>query len=122
MRRTFFPIVAVLAFNVGAAAQEYSDPTERFGAHGVGHAQGHDIYKKWSPPNNPGTSCCDNSDCRPTKADIDKDGHWLACNGTRWLRVPRERVLAPNLAGDGRSHLCEKDEFIYCFTPGEIRS
>ena len=27
----------------------------------------------------------------------------------------------PLNAGDGRSHLCEKGQFIYCFAPGEIR-
>jgi hypothetical protein len=31
------------------------------GEHGDGHAQQHDIYKNWSPPSNPGTSCCNNA-------------------------------------------------------------
>ncbi len=98
-----------------ASAQDYS------GRHGDGHAEMHDIYKLWTPPQNPNTSCCDNSDCRPTRAFVDTEGHWRAWNGVLWLQVPQDRVLPPNHAGDGRSHLCEKEQFIYCFAPGEIR-
>jgi hypothetical protein len=92
------------------------------GHHGDGHAEGHDIYKRWTPPNNPNTSCCNNADCRPTRAYVDDEGHWRAWNGAMWLIVPPDRVLPPDFAGDGRSHLCEMEQFIYCFTPGEIRS
>jgi hypothetical protein len=91
------------------------------GDHGDGHAQMHDIYQHWHPPLNPGTSCCNNADCRPTRAYVDNDGYWRAWNGVAWLLVPQERVLPSDYAGDGRSHLCEKVGFIYCFTPGEIR-
>jgi hypothetical protein len=91
------------------------------GDHGDGHAEMHDIYQHWHPPLNPGTSCCNNADCRPTRAFVDNDGHWRAWNGAAWLTVPQERVLPVDYAGDGRSHLCEKEGFVYCFTPGEIR-
>ena len=91
------------------------------GQHGDGHAGMHDIYKLWHPPTNPGTSCCNNADCRPTRAFVDEEGNWRAWNGATWLTVPQDRVLPSNYAGDGRSHLCEKEQFIYCFTPGEIR-
>lgn len=91
------------------------------GTHGDGHAQGHDIYKHWSPPGNAQTSCCNDSDCRPTRAYLDGDGRWRAWNGTLWLIVPWERVLPTDHAKDGRSHLCEKGEFVYCFTPGQVR-
>ena len=109
-------IVAIVLTGVGATAFAQS------GHHGDGHAKGHDIYKHWSPPNNPNTSCCNDSDCRPTRAYLDGEGRWRAWNGNLWLIVPQERVLPPDLAGDGRSHLCEKEQFIYCFTPGETRS
>ncbi|MDP2372553.1 hypothetical protein [Reyranella sp.] len=124
------PVVAVallVLFGPTALAQsdelaDYSGrPADHSGRHGDGHAQMHDKYKLWHPPTNPGTSCCDNSDCRPTRAFVDGDGHWRAWNGALWLQVPQDRVLPPNHAGDGRSHLCEKEQFIYCFTPGEIR-
>jgi hypothetical protein len=68
------------------------------------------------------TSCCNNADCRPTRAYVDDNGRWRAWNGTMWLVVPWDRVLPTDFAGDGRSHLCEKGEFIYCFMPGEVRS
>ena len=106
--------VALLALATSAFAQS--------GEHGDGHAGMHDIYQHWHPPLNPGTSCCNNADCRPTRAFVDGEGHWRAWNGSAWLVVPQERVLPTNYAGDGRSHICEKEGFIYCFTPGEIRS
>ncbi len=104
-----------------AFGQSTDSPADYSGRHGDGHAEMHDIYKLWSPPLNPNTSCCDNSDCRPTRAFVDDDGHWRAWNGVLWLQVPQDHVLPPNHAGDGRSHLCEKEQFIYCFAPGEIR-
>jgi hypothetical protein len=105
-----------------ASAQSPPDHSaDHSGRHGDGHAQMHDIYRLWTPPLNPNTSCCDNSDCRPTRAFVDNEGHWRAWNGVLWLQVPQDRVLPPNHAGDGRSHLCEKEQFIYCFAPGEIR-
>jgi hypothetical protein len=115
--------VVALAFLVllGQTAFAQSGPADYSGRHGDGHSQMHDKYKLWHPPLNPGTSCCDNSDCRPTRAFVDGDGHWRAWNGALWLLVPQDRVLPPDYAGDGRSHLCEKEQFIYCFTPGEIR-
>lgn len=95
----------------------------------VPKARAHDIYKGWSPPNNPKTSCCnaqtpDNptGDCRPTRAYLHDDGRWRAWNGAIWLIVPPDRMLPTDYAGDGRSHLCEKGEYIYCFSPGDIRS
>jgi hypothetical protein len=91
------------------------------GAHGDGHAAMHDIYKNWHPPLNQGTSCCNNADCRPTRAFVGDDGHWRAWNGSTWLVVPQDRLLPTDFAGDGRSHLCEMQGHIYCFTPGEIR-
>ena len=91
------------------------------GEHGNGHLQMHDIYQNWHPPLNPGTSCCNDADCRPTRAIVDDQGQWRAWNGSAWLIVPQERVLPTDYAGDGRSHLCEKEGFVYCFAPGEIR-
>ena len=85
-------------------------------------ARAHDIYKNWHPPNNPATSCCNDSDCRPTQAWLGDDDLWRAWNGSTWLVIPPERVLPTDYAGDGRSHLCEKVGTIYCFTPAPPRS
>lgn len=92
------------------------------GEHGDGHAEMHDVYKNWHPPKNPYVSCCNNADCRPTRAFLADDGHWRAWNGSTWLVIPSERVLPTDYAGDGRSHLCEQEGYVYCFTPGQIRS
>src|SRR5882672_4422497 len=84
--------------------------TAQDGAHGNGHAEMHEKYKSWTMPGNPNSSCCNNEDCRPTRADPpggDHPNNWRAWNGTRWLDVPPERVLPTDFAGDGRSHLCE---------------
>jgi hypothetical protein len=89
------------------------------GEHGDGHAEMHDVYQNWHTPLNAKVSCCNNADCRPTRAFLDDDGNWHAWNGSKWLRVPQDRLLPTDYAGDGRSHLCEMDEFIYCFTPAE---
>ena len=114
-------IPAAYAQSAEHAGHHIESGQQPSGQHGDGHAGMHDIYKLWHPPSNPGTSCCNNSDCRPTRAFVDEEGNWKAWNGAYWLTVPQDRVLPSNLAGDGRSHLCEKEQFIYCFTPGEIR-
>lgn len=82
----------------------------------------HDIYKNWHPPGNNKTSCCNDSDCRATRAYVDDEGYWTAWNGRTWLRIPADRVLPHDFAGDGRSHLCEKEGFVYCFSPAEPKS
>jgi len=84
-------------------------------------AFGHDIYHQWRKPDNPSVSCCDNRDCRPTRAYMGDDGLWRAWNGDQWLIVPPSVVLPTDYAGDGRSHLCEQGTYIYCFSPGQVR-
>ncbi len=113
--------MCVIAYLVTVVWQIPLTAMAQSGAHGDGHAEMHDVYKHWHPPLNPGTSCCNDADCRPTRAYVDGEGRWRAFNGSAWLVIPQERVLPADYAGDGRSHLCEKDGFVYCFSPGEIR-
>jgi hypothetical protein len=80
-------------------------------------ARGHDGYQNWYAPDNPKVSCCNDSDCRPTRAYLHEDGLWRAWNGAKWLIVPPGKVLPTDLKGDGRNHLCEKGDWIYCFSP-----
>lgn len=87
----------------------------------IATARGHDPYTDWRKPDNPAVSCCNGDDCRPTRAYVGEDGLWRAWNGAEWLVVPREVMLPPDYAGDGRSHICERGSFIYCFTPGQVR-
>jgi hypothetical protein len=114
-----FLLVLTATGGPGAFGQDSAD---HIGRHGVGHTQMHDVYKGWHPPGNPKTSCCNNADCRPTRAYVDENGTWRAWNGLFWLVIPPERILPTDLAGDGRSHLCENAGYIYCFTPGPPRS
>ena len=88
----------------------------------AGNARAHEPYSGWRVPNNPAVSCCDNTDCRPTRSYLGDDGLWRAWNGGAWLTVPAEKVLPADLAKDGRSHLCEKGTYIYCFSPAEPKS
>lgn len=113
---------ALAGFAVGRATAQEPD-----GIHG--HAEMHDVYRNWHSPSNPNVSCCNgqsasdpHGDCRPTRAYIGDDGLWRAWNGLKWLTIPPSKVLPTDLAGDGRSHLCELDEFIYCFSPASPRS
>lgn len=83
-------------------------------------ARSHEPYTEWKQPGT-SVSCCDNKDCRPTRAYLGDDGLWRAWDGVRWLTVPREKMLPPDFAGDGRNHLCEMNGIVFCFTFGPVR-
>jgi hypothetical protein len=121
-RRVAGLLLLLLLAATGASRAFGQDSADREGQHGVGHAGMHDLYKAWHPPDNPKTSCCNNADCRPTRAYVDENGVWRAWDGPFWRVVPPEKTLPDNFAGDGRSHLCENAGHIYCFTPGEPQS
>lgn len=87
---------------------------------GLPRARAHDPYTRWMVP---GTfvSCCNQQDCRPTRARMTDRETWQAWDGSRWLDVPADRVLRfPS--PDGRSHLCEMNGTVYCFMPGDTKS
>lgn len=84
-------------------------------------AWAHDPYSTWQQPDVPGMSCCNRDDCRPTRAYLGDDGRWRAWDGLGWLVVPPGKMLPTDLAGDGRSHLCERGGRVLCFTPGQVR-
>lgn len=90
------------------------------GQHGDGHTAGHDAYKEWKQPGT-GASCCNDADCRPTRAYMGDDGLWRAWDGHRWLTVPADKVLPTDHAKDGRSHFCEMNGVVFCFSPGQVR-
>jgi hypothetical protein len=103
---------------VTALAMSHSSWSQS-GNHGDGHAELHHIYKDWRTPGNPAVSCCHDEDCRPTRAKRDENGNWLAWTGRKWLTVPSRALMPPDMVGDGRSHICERQDYIYCFTPSE---
>jgi hypothetical protein len=85
-----------------------------------GHAEHHDEYQHWKQPGS-GLSCCNDQDCRPTRAYLAEEG-WRAWDGNRWLLVPPAAVLKLR-AKDGRTHLCANpDGHVYCFAPADPRS
>jgi hypothetical protein len=123
-------IAAILAFALGAAAQDI--PTNRHdhpvdGTRNVRHAENHDWYKELKQPGTP-YSCCNGTvngvegDCRPTRAYLQDDGTWKAMINGRWMPVP-PRVVLQRLAPDGNSHVCAgKSGMIYCFIGGSPKS
>lgn len=84
-------------------------------------AKAHDGYDNWLQPRSK-LSCCNNNDCRPTRAYKDEAGYWHAWNGTKWLIVPPYALLESDLKKDGRSHLCESNGVVFCFSPAEPKS
>lgn len=102
-------VISVCPMSLTALAQA--------GAHGVQHAEHHDEYKDWKQPGT-GVSCCNDQDCRPTRAYLTEDG-WRAWDGTRWLPVPWSAVLDVR-AKDGRSHLCSTPGgHVFCLVPAD---
>lgn len=89
---------------------------------GAAEALAHDPYSEWHAPDNPGLSCCNGDDCRPTRAWLGDDGRWRAWDGLGWIIIPPGRVLPTDYAGDGRAHLCEKLGAVYCFSPSQPKS
>jgi hypothetical protein len=84
------------------------------------HAQLHDqFYKTWERPDWPGFSCCNDKDCGPAEAKM-VDGVWFArhVNGTRWYKIPPQKVEYNRDSPDGRNHLCAIGEQVYCFIAG----
>lgn len=86
----------------------------------TGRARGHDIYGDWKMPDNPGLSCCNESDCRSVTAAQDMDGNWTTFVEGRKVPIPARKVMKIP-SPDGRSHWCGTKETTYCFVAGEVR-
>ncbi|MBV9836259.1 MAG: hypothetical protein JO055_17705 [Alphaproteobacteria bacterium] len=91
------------------------------GQHGVGHAENHEWYMKLHHPQS-GASCCNDRDCRPTRAFLDDNGAWRAQLNGKWVVVPKDAVLKTQ-APDGNSHICANEAgIIMCFVGGVPKS
>lgn len=85
-----------------------------------GHAEHHEWYRTLK--DDAGFSCCNERDCRPTRAYLHDDGRWRAELGGVWVIVPDETVLRTR-APDGNSHICaNRAGKILCFVGGEPKS
>lgn len=113
-----FWIVLALGFGMGLSTHQ---ARAQSGRHGDGHAELHSTYEQWKDQR--GYSCCDDGDCRPTRADKGDDGRWRAWIDGRWIPVPADAVL-DRRSPDGRSHVCMSPgaQEPRCFVPGEPRS
>lgn len=83
-------------------------------------ARAHEPYSDWKMPDAPNTSCCNDSDCRPVRAESDMDGNWTAFVDGRRVPIPARKVMKIQ-SPDGRSHWCGVNETTYCFVPAQIR-
>jgi hypothetical protein len=108
-----FLIYAAAMLVVAIDAARAQSPGDR----GFQHGENHDWYQNLKQPGT-GFSCCNGSDCRPTRAYLGDDGLWHALLDERWVPVP-PRVVLKQLAPDGRSHICaSRSGLIYCFLGG----
>jgi hypothetical protein len=84
------------------------------------HAAIHDtFYKTWMRPDMPTVSCCSDRDCAPAEARM-QNGGWIArkYGETVWHRIPPEKVEYNRDSPDGRNHLCEMNNNVFCFIVG----
>lgn len=77
-----------------------------------------DWYKSLRQPIS-GISCCDESDCRPTRARMSDGGWWQAQTPSgQWVDVPAARVIMDKGHPSGAAVLCSAPSgHVYCFVP-----
>jgi hypothetical protein len=72
-----------------------------------------------------GESCCNMSDCRPTRAEwrSDTEGWWAHVNG-KWRPVPADKVLTSPRSIDGAAYLCmgRDPPYGHGSLPGDVTS
>ncbi len=92
------------------------------------HDEVHEFTKDWHRPSD-GLSCCHDHDCRPTVAYVGPDGLWHAMIGRnedgsrKWGIVQPGALMPMNIPpNNGRSIVCERYGYIYCFRPTEPKS
>lgn len=111
--RLAYGIACTLAGVLWAAVTHAQEHPGDFGFH---HAMNHDWYKDLHQ-NGTGYSCCNNEDCRPTRAELQPDGTWKALIDGKWTPIPPSVVLPTTLNKDPlHAHVCaSRSGTIYCF-------
>lgn len=105
------PLAALLSM-YGALAHDH-------GHHGVGHDKLHHWYRTLMRPDVPHSSCCNETDCRPTQAKL-VDGTWHAKVDGEWTPIPETKVNREE-SYDTQAHVCAPKAglypkgFVYCF-------
>jgi hypothetical protein len=93
--------------------------------HGHGHDQLHQWYSTLMRPDFPGSSCCNDKDCRPTQSRWN-GSQWEAMKDGRWITVPNEKVIVNRTSIDTRAHMCAPPsshrsygaDYVFCLVPG----
>lgn len=94
------------------------------GHHGHDHAKLHPWYRTLMRPDVPGSSCCNEQDCRPTTAKL-VDGKWIAKVDGEWITIPESKINREESV-DTQAHVCAPlnkthypPGFVFCFVkPG----
>lgn len=108
-RDGFWPVLAVLILMAALAlyiAMQGQAKAETKG----------EWFRSLKVPGTTNSSCCDEADCLPTKAEH---------NGTQWFAevkgtmqpVPNERIVRNPVSYDGRAYVCVWGGVILCFIP-----
>ncbi len=82
------------------------------------HTQAHDIYNGWNIPGQ-NKSCCNNLDCKPTKAKYEAGAWWAFVASKRmWVKIPDQTIVTYK-TDDTDAHLCFSESFseVLCFRP-----
>jgi hypothetical protein len=92
------------------------------GNHGIGHARHHNWYKGLTRPDTKG-SCCDDQDCRPTRARFNATtGNWEAVKDGRWITIPPSKIIDGDVPQEaaGEAHLCAPPPTWTQYGPDEV--
>jgi hypothetical protein len=99
------------------AGQDHAGP-DHAGHIGHGHAQWHEsFYKELKIPGSK-TSCCNLTDCRPTKVRANGDHYEIMKDG-RWIKVEPGKIVKVT-APDGGAHICAPDSKAGRFHPDYV--
>lgn len=78
----------------------------------------HEPYSGWTIPGQ-NKSCCNTTDCAPTRAKFERGNWWAFVNSKRiWIKVPDDRIVRYKTE-DTDAHLCYGETFgeVFCFRP-----
>ena len=84
------------------------------------------FYSTWYMPDNPATTCCNNSDCYPTEIKyVGSDIYARRREDGKYILIPPQKVERHRDNPDGRNHLCAPPpnsyypaDAVFCFSLG----
>ncbi len=110
-------LIARILFAVSLAALLAVFATLLIGPAGAADPAIEAWFKSLKQPGS-GMSCCDESDCKRTKARVGPDGWEALTPAGDWISVPEDRIVRPKSNPTGEPILClSPSRSIYCFVP-----